>query len=113
MLSYINLHIYANYKITGTIQWFATPQDVHVDVGETAVFPCNFTGSSRVPYWNINDRLYYFNEVPSRHFYSNRALHVLNVNISDNLTRYQCEIYLTGWIRSTTGTLYVIKSGKN
>ena len=82
-----------------------------MQVGETATFPCNFTGSDAVPLWIINNGIYHHSQLPSRHTYSNGILYVDNVEVTDNMTQYQCEIYDPEIFTSTIGVLYISEQG--
>ena len=83
-----------------------------MQVGETAVFPCNYTGSNRFPDWIINDAPpIHRSQLPLRHVYMNRALYVYNSEVTDNLTQYKCQVYDSEIYTSDIGVLYILKQG--
>ena len=66
-------------------------------------------GTDEIPDWYINSVLYIASRLPSRHIYlySERAMVVRNVLISDNGSAYRCSINY-GLINSDTAILTVI-----
>ena len=87
------------------------PEDVTVNEGGTASFPCWVTGTTDLPFWYINDFIYTIQFFPPRHYYSNNTLLVLDVQLSDNGTTYQCSLHVAS---SRIGVLTVATiSGKN
>lgn len=112
-LSVLALATTFNSTFSGYFQWISGPVNVHVQVGETAIFPCNFTGSHAYPWWVVNNRTYYYRQVPPRHFYQKRALYVYDVDMVDNLTQYQCAVSDGNWIVSTIGVLYIAETGED
>ena len=87
------------------------PMNLSVEEGQTARFPCNYSGSD-VPVWYIGGTLYVVFQLPPRHLYSysERAMIVHNVALSDNRTAYRCS--LNGVVNSATATLTVIQRSK-
>ena len=76
----------------GGVRIIEGPEDTSVIEGSAAEFPCFFVGTSNIPLWKINNTVYSIDELPSEHFYRNQTLLVTNVNLSLNLTKYQCQI---------------------
>ena len=89
------------------------PTDLTVEEGHAARFPCNYSGPSEAPVWYINDVLYVVFQPPPRHtyLYSEKAMVVHNVAISDNGTTYRCALS-NGQVNSNTATLTVIPRTK-
>ena len=79
-------------RFTGmsAIEIIRGPADVTVNEGDSAMFPCWYTGTNTVPFWYIGGFAYTRRNLPSRHYYSNKTLFVDDVQVSDNGTEYQC-----------------------
>ena len=92
-----------------TIQFISQPQNLTVDVGETAVFHCDYEGTVELPFWYIGGSAYSVSGLPNRHSYRNRVLSVRDVQMMDTTTTYQCSFIKP---ESTKATLTVIPGGK-
>lgn len=99
-------------KFTGSVQHairiIEQPQDQFVNLGETAIFVCNYTDSAQIPFWLINGEIYTAQGLPQRHFYRSKRLSVYNAMASDNGSTYQC-IFIE--ISSRQAVLMVIPQG--
>ena len=87
------------------------PQNVTVNEGESAMFPCLYTGTNEFPLWYINGASYAILGtslgLPERHRYFNQTITVRDVQLSDNGNTYRCS-FLFGEITSEMATLTVI-----
>lgn len=81
------------------------PEDITVEEGASASFPCLITGTTSVPFWCIGGSVYSIRNLPSRHSYFNWTLTIANVEPSDNGTTYQCSLHV---VSSNTAVLTVI-----
>lgn len=81
------------------------PANVTVKEGDSASFPCLVTGTTGVPFWYIDDSVYTIRNLPSRHYYLNWTLTIMDVQLSDNGTEYRCSLYI---VSSHTAVLTVI-----
>ena len=95
------------------------PQDVKTVIGNSAFFPCTYTGTRGVPHWSVNQTdSYPDGALPSKHIYNGTGLIVRNVDMSMNATSYKCcfevEVHpgAIEEICSSTGMLIIITSGK-
>ena len=108
------------------------PMNLTVQEGQSAHFPCYsgiapdilhialtllpLAGTGEIPDWYINGGLYIASRLPPRHayLYSERAMIVRNVSITDNGTTYRCS-FDYGLVNSNTAILTVISrfKGKN
>ena len=92
-----------------TIQLASGPQDVSVNEGGSTSLNCTFTGTRDVPDWIINGVTYSSSSLPPRHSWFNQRLTIINVNMSDNGTTYQCVVIP---IFSGIATLTVVLEGQ-
>ena len=64
------------------------PQNVTVNEGQSAMFPCLYTGTNNFPLWYINGALYAILGtslgLPERHSYFNQMITLTDVQPSDN-----------------------------
>lgn len=81
------------------------PENVTVNEGDSAMFPCYVTGTTDLPVWYIDDSVYTIRGLPRRHFYSNRTLTIIDVQRSDNGTKIRCSLLI---VSSDTAILNVI-----
>ena len=70
------------------------PEDVTVNEGDSASFPCFLNETNGVPFWQIGDFVCTIRDLPRRHYYSNWTLTITDVQLKDNGTTYQCLIYI-------------------
>ena len=98
------------FFVESVIEITQGPQNVTVNEGESASFPCFYHGTDDVPVWFINSASYNIQRLPTRHTYYNETLRVTNVQASDNGATYKCAfLYDQMEISSTsTGTLTVL-----
>ena len=82
------------------------PQDVRVEEGQSASFPCSYTGTNDIPIWFINNSSYSTQGLPERHTYFNKTVTIHDVKHSDNGTTYWC-MFLSG-VSSSVATLTVL-----
>ena len=70
------------------------PQNVTVHEGESAMFPCLYTGTNEFPLWYINSASYAILGtslgLPERHRYFNQTITVRDVQPLDNGNTYRC-----------------------
>lgn len=78
------------FKGLGSVQIIQGPEDVAVEEGGTANFPCLYNGTFAIPYWKINGSLFSVLRLPRQHSYFNYILRVKDVTLSLNSTTYQC-----------------------
>ena len=76
------------------VQIILEPQNAHAPQGDTAYFNCSFIGAAVQPLWTINGKHYFSGGYPERHIYLAQwqVLEVVNVQLSDNGSTYQCHI---------------------
>ena len=91
----------------GEVQILIGPEDVRIEEGATARFPCVYNGTISVPFWKINGIPYVPDQLPYRHIYSypDQTLIVTDVVSSLNLTTYQCIFFFE---ESSVGILTVL-----
>ena len=89
------------------IEILVGPQDVTVSVGQTAHFSCLYAGTTVVPFWVIDNKVFPIDRLPERHSYSN-VLTVSNVLASDSGRTYRCSFKDP---ESRTATLTVSSQG--
>ena len=99
-------------SIPGRIVFIQQPQNVTVSEGADAFFPCSYLGTSGVPSWKINNKVFVTSPLPSRHLYNGSGLVVSNVDLSLNMSSYSCffTVYINGEfmdIKSNTGFLII------
>ena len=105
------------YNIVG-INFIAEPTDVEVVCGsdDDAVFLCQYEGTSALPQWIINSKIYSSlnSQLPPDHFYSAHTLRVTNIKLAQNYTIYQCQLVLNDGCahRSNVGRLITKCNGK-
>ena len=76
-----------------------------VDVGDSVIFNCSFTGSPGAPSWNINGLIFDLSRIPGSYSLTNGfSLMVNQVALEMNNTFYQCII---GDFESSIGYLFV------
>ena len=89
------------------------PHSVTINEGESAIFPCLYTGTNEFPLWYINGASYAILGtclgLPERHSYFNQTITIRDVQPSDNGNTYRCS-FLFGEITSKTATLTVIQA---
>jgi len=90
------------------------PVTQRVIEGETAIFPCKYSGLRSDPVWIINSTFYVSTSIPTQHALhkvnGTILLHVLNVQPDMNKTTYQCAVYDgNNFIYSSIAYLYVGK----
>ena len=88
------------------------PENVTAYKCENATFPCWYNGTFSTPSWSINGTLYTTLNLPDRHYFStkNLSLTVVEVQLSDNATEYQCLFFD---VSSEPGVLTVIEAPQN
>ena len=93
--------------VVSAIEITQGPQDVTVEEGQSASFPCFYNGTPDIPTWIISGFYYLHVGFPDRHTYSNQIMTVHDVQVSDNGTTYQCGFVVIN-IFSSIATLTVI-----
>ena len=99
------------------ITYVEQPANVSAVVMGQAYFPCRYTGTNKVPEWNIIDSnglamQYTATTLPSFHFYNGTGLLITKVDASLNLTTYSCFFDLDRagpyTLASSNGTLNIL-----
>ena len=95
------------------------PQNLTVQEGETAIFPCSYTETLTYPVWYINASSYTVTAswqlLPPRHTYSisQQKMIVTDVQLSDSGTTYRCLFFHSGQVLySDTAALTVVTASQ-
>ena len=100
------------------IKFTAQPENVMVCAHDTAIFSCNYTGST-FPLWLINSTSYLSSGLPENIMYNGRTRQLIVSNVTDdqNNVTFQCYFHVVNkgcnyLITSAVGTLLIISPGK-
>ena len=91
--------------LAGGLEITLGPANITVNEGDSATFPCWYTGTRREPVWFIGGDQYTLDNLQSRHYYSSGNLTIYSVRPSDNGSTYWCTFFT---VSSDVATLTVV-----